>query len=330
MKQIFLLCLLVIQAVTQAQSYHFSQFYSTPSWINPALTGNIEGSFRGTSNYRSQWGSGGVPFTTISVSGDVRLLRNKLAEGNKLGLGIAFLSDKTMNSAVQSNAIALSTAYNIVLDPDMIHSIGLGFQGVYHERKINFNSLSFENQLGSNGFDLSLPIGEPLIGGTRGFVDINVGALYKMSQTDKSLFAGLAVYNLLREKSNFQQQEFSMPIRLTAMAGGDLDIGYSGILYFSLHHQQQGGANETTLGSAYGIQLGTEKKQVVSAGVWYRLNDALIPYLGYQVNGFQAGFSYDYTVSKLKTNGQVKNGYEISLIYASPDNRELKRLVPWY
>ena len=114
------------------------------------------------------------------------------------------------------------------------------------------------------------------------------------------------------------------------MAGGDADIGPSGILYYSLNYQQQGSAKEFTAGAAYGVQLGTEKKNVISLGSWFRVNDAIIPYIGYQLGGWQTGFSFDYTMSKLKTGAQVRNSFELSMVYTAQDNSELRRLVPWY
>lgn len=316
--------------LAQAQSPHFSQFYSSPLLINPAFTGYTEGAFRVAGNYRSQWGSGGSPYSTTSLSVEVSPLRDKLAAGNKLGFGIAALSDKTLEGAVQFNSISFSTAYNLSLDPDNVHTIGLGLQGVYSERRINFNKLNFENQLTSGGFDISLPIGEELPGGNRNYFDMSTGAAYHASLPDKSFFAGVSVYNLLKKKDVYNDPQFQLPKRYTAVAGGNIDVGYSGIFYFSLNYQQQGSTNETTLGSAYGIQLGDQKKNIISLGAWYRVNDAVIPYIGYQLEGFQTGFSFDYTTSKLKTGGQTRNGFEISMVYTAPDNSEMKRLVPWY
>jgi hypothetical protein len=64
--------------------------------------------------------------------------------------------------------------------------------------------------------------------------------------------------------------------------------------------------------------------------MWYRLKDAVIPYVGYQTDKFQFGFSFDFTVSALKTGAQVRNGQEITMIFKAPDLREIKRLIPWY
>jgi hypothetical protein len=65
-------------------------------------------------------------------------------------------------------------------------------------------------------------------------------------------------------------------------------------------------------------------------GMWYRYKDAVIPYLGYYYQGFQLGLSYDYTVSSLKTATQVRNAYELTLIYSASNKSKLRAAIPWY
>jgi hypothetical protein len=52
--------------------------------------------------------------------------------------------------------------------------------------------------------------------------------------------------------------------------------------------------------------------------------------VGYQTDKFQFGFSFDFTVSALKTGAQVRNGQELTMIFKAPDLTEIKRLIPWY
>jgi len=330
MKKYCIILFLLSAGIINAQSYHFSQLYSTPLLINPAFTGYTEGPFRVASNYRSQWSSSDEPYTTISVSAEFSALRKKLAAGNRLGFGVSMISDKTFGGAVQTNFIGFSTAYNLTLDADQVHHIGLGFQAIYKERRIDFSRLSFENQLTSSGFDISLPTGEAIPSGKKGYFDLSAGSVYHYTMDGKSYFAGMSMYNILKQKETYQLADFTLPKRYCFIAGGQSEVGYSGILNFSVAYQNQGNVNEITIGGAYGIQLGSEKKQVVSFGAWHRLNDAIIPYVGYQLNELQTGFSYDHTISKIKTTGQVRSGFEISLVYTAEDKTELRRLIPWY
>jgi type IX secretion system PorP/SprF family membrane protein len=298
--------------------------------INPAFTGYTEGSYRIAGNYRSQWGEGVSPYATTFLSFELSPMRKMIPEGHKAGLGVLLLNDRSMNDALQTNAIAMSAAYNISLDEDNIHNIGLGFQGVYNERRIDFSKLTFENQFVDDGFDPALPIGEAIGGNKKRYFNINAGGAYHLTLEDKSFFAGLSVYNILRPADDFNTREFRIPVRYTAIAGGEFDVGVNGNLYVSGNYQNQGSASEVTMGIGYGILLGAEQNQMIKAGLWHRFNDAIIPYVGYLINGLQAGFSFDYTISQVKTSSQLRNGFEISIIYTAPDRREQKKYIPWY
>src|SRR5688572_15600045 len=112
-----------------AQSYHFSQFYSTPLLNNPAFTGYTEGSYRAATNFRSQWSQGSTPYLTTSLSFDVRSLKNFISENDKAGFGIYFMNDQSSGGALQNNFLGISAGYNKSLDNDGEHAIGVGLQG---------------------------------------------------------------------------------------------------------------------------------------------------------------------------------------------------------
>jgi len=315
----------------KAQSYHFSQFFSTPLLTNPANTGLLDGPHRVASNLRSQGKSAPNSFFTGYVSGDVSFLKNTLPSGHKAGAGVFVMTDRSMGGASQTNSIGLSAAYHVSLDEYASHSIGLGFQGTYNQRRLDFNRLSFGNQFGNDGYDAALPTGESINNSNRNYFDVNAGLMYNANLEDKSFFVGGSVYNILRHKDNLVAEEYKMPARYVVQAGGQVFIGEAGKIYFSLTNMGQAKANETTAGGAFGLQLGESKiRNEVSFGMWYRYKDAIIPYVGYYYQGFQFGLSYDYTVSALKTATQVRNGYELTLIYRASDKSGLKTAIPWY
>ncbi len=331
MKKYIVLNLFMVSTVLQAQSYHFSQFFSTPLLTNPANTGFIDGPYRVATNFRSQGMSGGSSYFTGYLSADFSPFRNILSEGHKAGVGMYVMNDQSLNGALQTNSIGISTAYNVGLDENGEYSLGVGFQGTYHQRRIDYNKLSFGNQFGGGGYDPSLPIGEALGDANKQYFDVNAGIVYNIMLEDKSFFAGISAYNILKHKENTFSDEFKMPTRYVIQAGTQVYVGDYGKAYISLTHMGQAKANETTIGGAYGIQLGERDiKNEINFGMWYRLKDAIIPYVGYHYNNFQVGLSYDYTISSLKTASQVKNGYELTLIYKAIDKTELKTLIPWY
>jgi hypothetical protein len=55
---------------------HYSQYYAYPVWLNPALTGAIDGNYRVTAMYRSQWGGISNAFATPGISADVVTNKN--------------------------------------------------------------------------------------------------------------------------------------------------------------------------------------------------------------------------------------------------------------
>jgi type IX secretion system PorP/SprF family membrane protein len=318
-------CLLV-----QSQSYNFSQLFSTPLLNNPAFTGYINGPYRVAANFRSQWAQGSSPYLTGSLSGDFSLLHNRLPQGDKLGVGVSLMNDQSLGGALQTNTAGISLAYHLQLDGEGTHHVGVGFQGAYYQRRIDYTKLTFENQFTANGFNPNAGIGEPLNNINKNFMDANAGILYNYTADAQSFFVSVAGYNLLQHTENMQADQFKQPFRLSLLGGGQVNVGYAGICYFSVNHQRQAGANTTTVGGSYGVQIGQEKEQEFDFGAWYRIKDAVIPYIGYRLNGFQAGLSYDYTVSGLKTGSQVRNAFELSIIIQGADKTELKRLVPWY
>ena len=336
MKNIISLYLCVMMANgLMAQSYHFSQFFSTPLLTNPAHTGLTNGPYRLASNLRSQGGIGGSPYFTGYISADVSPLKKYLPAGHKAGVGMYVMSDRSLSGAFQTNSIGFSAAYNLALDKLGKNNLGLGLQGTYNQRRIDFGKLSFGNQFGPGGYDPSLPIGEglPTSGeASKSYLDVNAGMIYNRILEKHAFFAGASVYNILRHKENILPEEFKMPTRYMLQAGAKLPAGPEGNAYISLTHMRQAQANETVLGAAYGLRL-TKKEgeeNELSFGMWYRYKDALIPYVGYQLNGLRVGLSYDYTVSSLKTGAQVRNAYELTLVFSAIDKLNLKTTVPWY
>src|SRR5687767_13803302 len=59
-------------ATLQAQDFHLSLYDAGPLFLNPAMTGLVEGKMRAHGQYRNQWNSVAFkPFTTALVSFDM-------------------------------------------------------------------------------------------------------------------------------------------------------------------------------------------------------------------------------------------------------------------
>ena len=67
-----------------AQDVHFTQYFTSPLTLNPAMTGLVADDLRFSGNYRQQWASVSPnPYITGSMSFDIATLKGKLPEGDK-------------------------------------------------------------------------------------------------------------------------------------------------------------------------------------------------------------------------------------------------------
>src|SRR5215213_6304388 len=155
-----LLCI-ALTVCAGAQDPSFSQFFSSPLNINPALTANINGKWRFIANLRDQWIGPSSPYTTGTASFDASVMEDKIPEGSTFGLGGMMMYDQAMQGALKSASLSLNTSYNITLsDGDVMHRMGIGVSGIFANKRVDFNKLSFGEQFTGYGFNTNLPTGE--------------------------------------------------------------------------------------------------------------------------------------------------------------------------
>jgi len=331
-----LLCTLLILTtglLSKAQDPNFSQFFVSPLTLNPALTGKFDGVFRIAGNYRNQWPSINNAFTTYTASVDAGILRNRIPEFDKFGIGFLALSDKSGDGVLQNNYAALSLSYHKALDENGFHQIGLGFQGAYVNKNLDITKVKFQDQLTANGFtgvtseifnhdQLSISM-----------FDMNAGILYNgTTNGSNNIYFGASGYHLNRAKETFQGGQYTLQPRLTLQAGGMLPIGESNAFHFSTMYSSQAGATNMVLGGAYMINVNADEYNPTNLylGTWARFNnvsDAVIPYIGLEFSSLRFGLSYDVNISSLKPASNMKGGAEISLIYIkAPSDPNAKKL----
>jgi type IX secretion system PorP/SprF family membrane protein len=330
--KLVLLFALLFATTGWSQTFHFSQFHAVPMALNPALTGDMKGPYRFSANFRSQWVNGGTPYLTGALGADFHLLKKQIPEGSKWGLGFNILNDQSNGGGLQNTEISLSSAYHIKVDEFGDQTFGLGFQGTYHERKINLSVLNFEDQFTDQGFINSLPTGEIFTDVNKKYFDINAGLIYNYRDPESGLqlFAGVSAYNLLQSKVAFTNlQNYHLPSRYTEHAGGIIPVSQLSDIKFSATYMQMANATNLTVGAAWDYSLDIESATSIILGSWYRVDDAIIPYVGFRSNSFQLGLTYDATSSTLKTLSQSRNAYELSFVYM-PWNGNNQKGPNWY
>lgn len=312
-----LLCLLF---AARAQDPHFSQFFASPLTLNPALTGKFDGTVRAAGNYRNQWPAFNNVYTTSTLSVDFSILNGVLPEFDTWGVGIIALTDKAGAGVLTNNYIGISTAYHKALNEDGFSQLGIGFQAMYGQKRLNSSKLYFSDQLTPFGFDLTVPSADIALlkNPDISYLDVNAGLIYTVSTTDRNNFyVGASMYHINRPKETFQGGNWAINSRTTISAGGYFPVGESLTLHTSGIHQIQGKATETMIGGAISSSLNNDDANPTNiyGGVWMRLNDALVPYVGLEFAGMRFGATYDINISSLKSGSESRGGMEISLIY---------------
>lgn len=309
-----------------AQDIHYSQYYASPLTWNPAQTGLINRDYRIAANYRTQnYQVSSNPYITGSISYDMPILQGKLPEGDALGVGAVVFYDKAGTGALQNVTGGLSFAYHKALGQDNRHMVSLGAQAMFVNKSINFSKLVFGDQLDPRMPETYLPTNENFGNQDVSYPDFNAGLMYtgKINQRS-SMYAGVGYFHLTSPQEKFLEGSNSANVKLnprySVFVGGSTELNPNVAIFGSGLFQRQGPAQEILLGAATGFILNPEHREdvantVLYLGLWYRLDDAIIPYIGLEWTQFQLGFSYDITVSNASRMTEGQGAYEVSLIY---------------
>ena len=92
MKRIIILFAITLSLSASAQDIHFTMFHASPIVMNPASAGVFEGTFRASTNYKSQWGSVANPYSTFSLTADGSFWKNRMGNAH-MGAGINLYRD---------------------------------------------------------------------------------------------------------------------------------------------------------------------------------------------------------------------------------------------
>lgn len=311
-----------------AQDVHFSQYYFSPLTLNPANTGNYDGDYRFFGNYRSQWRELSQAYNTYSAGGDFNVYPANI---NCSG-GFLFLSDKSGgNLAITKIMPSLAIHHTFAK-----FRLNFGIQPGLVIKTIDFYANTFPNQLNWNTgqYDNALPNFETGVVQRFSFFDFNTGASVarKFGKIEPEL--GYAFFHLNQPKESFFQTNNRLGIRQT----GTISLKYYMNRFLILQgHSMYGFTSEVSdWVSGLNIELVLMKNQLyknsIFAGFMWRSGlernpDAGIATIGFNYEKYTFGFSYDLTLSQLKTSVDSKGAFEIAIIYKAFNTRLIKKEI---
>lgn len=293
---------------------HFTQNYTYPMYINPALTGSGNGDYRVSTIYRSQWGSIGNPYRTAGISFDTRTNKNIALGGN------------IMNQSAGDGGFNYFTAYasiaytGVKLGKEDQHRIVFAMQGGLINRRMDQTKFKWGEQWNPvTGYNATNPTSETFATDNATAFDMGAGVLYYDAAPNKKIngFGGLSFFHINRPRDpiiSSQSVELNtIPLRYTVHGGISYTLTDDASIVPHALYMQQGNARETMLGLY--VQQNINAETEVMLGGYYRYKDAIAPFVGVDYKNFLIGVSYDVNASKLSAGSKMTNSFELSLSY---------------
>jgi type IX secretion system PorP/SprF family membrane protein len=327
-----LFCILACGKLS-AQDPIFSQFYSSPLSVSPALAGNGDADWRVVGLHRSQWIASGVdPLTTSSLSFDGKLFRQRDNEKNYIGGGILFLQDKGLGGAYKSNSFTGILSSHVSLDGEDMNGLSLGLGGTYSNTVIDFNQLDFASQLSSSGFNRTLPTSEPYLSQIKPYFAMSAGIAYTYSGETSGFDIGVSGYRFFKtQRSALSDPNQLDPARYNIHANYQSYLSEKFVFNAAALYVFESNITSYTVGVNIGSIL-TQGDQVqptvLNTGLWYRKSEAVVPYVGLMVGNVTGGLSYDVNTGSSSSLGSLKT-FEFSLIFRSPQKKANPIPCPW-
>ncbi|MFB6455805.1 PorP/SprF family type IX secretion system membrane protein [Chitinophaga sp. Hz27] len=327
MKRIFIIAILLWSSLlprfAAAQvDPHFSQYYAYPLWLNPALTGIIDGDFRINGDYRNQWANYGKPFSTAGVSIDAATDKN-------IGIGANVLNMSAGDAGYNYlNAMASVSYSGVKFGRTKTSQIVFGIQFGLLNRRIDPAKFQTGSQYNPTiGFDPSIANGENISKTSASSFDAGAGAVYFDSNPNHRFnpFLGFAAAHLTQPKDPFSADglDRTLPIRWLIHGGTKIKLNEQFSLTPTGLYMHQGNAEETVLGVYASMAVNPEFDFLLGGN--YRFNDSAIPFVGFHFKGFTLGLSYDANTSNMHRLVNGSQSFEVSLSFISRKRRTLNQ-----
>jgi type IX secretion system PorP/SprF family membrane protein len=310
-------CSLWFAASIHAQDLHFSQFFNSPLTTNPANTGFIpDADYRIGAHYRNQYSSiMAMPYKTMSIYGDAQVFRDRLESG-WLGLGGVILRDVAGTGSLTSTKAYGSIAYHQMLGNSSL--LTAGFNVGWVNKRIDQTKLKFPDQFDGKFFNSNIPTGVTLTNDNVSYFDLQAGMNYAYFPTENVYVnAGYSIHHVNRPLESFLDagtDTTRVSMRHIGFLNAIVKLNDNIIINPNAYYTTQAKASELVVGlnGAYNLS-GDGEKQLIG-GLYYRLGDAIVPTIGFELKNVRFTFSYDVTTSSLHNFNGYRGASEFNVM----------------
>ena len=318
----------ILAGLSKAQDIHWSQFNDNQLFQNPGHAGHFDGDLRFIGNYRDQWRSVTVPFSTTAISIDGKF--------KKIGWGVNMFNDQAGDGKFRTVEMQGNLSYAIKLNKDSAHVLRPGINIGMNHRQINWDALYFDNQYNGYVFNPGAPSFENYQSSRKTNMSFGMGIVYEFYRNNRfKILTGAGAFNLNRPNQGFYDLEIPREIRLNGFVKGTFQLNENWDILPSVQFSTQGVYKELVIGGSGKYHL-NRKKDIYSAlygGIWWRNKDAAFLSFGYDYKDLFVGISYDINFSKLVPASHLRGGIEFAIRYVirkfNP-KRVIHRVCPDY
>lgn len=329
MKKALLLFIVSFSVLLYGQDLHLSQFYTNKMSLNPALSGNYEGKYQFTGNYRSQWSEVGIPLNTVFIAFDKKFFFYT----DEFSIGVLFNDDQYAGFSQKVNKILLNGTYTKRIGK---HKVSAGIQLGAILRSTSFKHQTFPNQwvYETGQFDDKVYNGEVNLASNQSFMDASLGFVWTRKYNKIKPLLGFTLFHINRPKDSYSEV-FIERLRMRKAFFGELNWQAATTILIEpkLLYMWTTKAQDLVIGTNIKKQFNSKVLKNIYAGVLMRSGfgrniDAVIPTVGMTIKNFDLGFSYDVNVSEISKKNSQKTSLEYSLIYTAPIFNPAKLSIP--
>jgi type IX secretion system PorP/SprF family membrane protein len=299
---------------------HFSQFYEASILRNPALTGVFEDDYKLGAYYRTQWGSIAHPYVTGLVSAETHFAASRSTD-DFFSIGVLGYADKAGSIDEKITAIYPAVNYNKSINPEHNSYISVGFTGGYVQYSFDPAKATFNNQYMNGMFNAANPTLENIPNAKMSMWDLGGGVNFNSSSGEGNKFnyiLGFSGYHFTQPVvSYYHNTKVSENIRWNTNGAFSCVINDNLSTQFQANYARQGTYNEIMAGGLvnWTQAKGMDNLFVLSAGAFYRLNDAIIPVVKLKYKTLAVALSYDVNISTLSPASNLQGGTEITIFF---------------